>query len=110
MNITPYLLSNWALTIAPGATITPYTPPELVPQSLHGLVMGHPSFDDGESITTSAIVRTRLKIHQPVGKAAETHILVETKHSLYELVGPPDPKYEAAYPNARERIIKGVFK
>lgn len=102
MNTVPYTLTNWALTPTPGVIASPYTPPELWPRSLHGNVSGHPSFEEGASIVTSSIVRTYAEYHSAV------RLFAETKSSLYELVGPPDPGYEAAYPGARERLLRST--
>ncbi|WP_169130239.1 hypothetical protein [Aromatoleum evansii] len=69
-----------------------YVPPELRTRSLHGKVFGHPRFEDGHEITTSAIC------------GVQDGQIVTASGSLYEL-GEPDAKYEAAFPGARPRAL-----
>lgn len=80
-------IERWSIGV-----LDPYTPPELQAKSLSGEVYGHPRFDDGDKITTSAIVGVR------DGR------IVTRSVSEYEL-GEPHPEYEAAYPNAKQRAL-----
>ena len=69
-------LKNWSVR---GYNITPYTAPEAQRFCLHGEAYGHPSFADGEAITTSPI-------------QASINNLVETTNTVYEL-GEADTSY-----------------
>ena len=82
-------IENWSIG-TPASD--PYTPPEMQVTSLSGTVYGHPRFDDGVNITTSAIV------------ALKGGRIVTRSGSEYEL-GQPHPEYEAAYPNAKQRAL-----
>lgn len=82
-------LENWSIV---SVNFSPYTPPELLPKALHGLVYGNPKFADGEEVTTTPIAGVR------DGKA------VTRSGSVYEL-GTVNPNYEAQYPGARERFL-----
>lgn len=85
-------LDNWSVV----GTFDPYQAPEQQVKKLHGQVSDHPMFPDGVMITTSAIA------------AIEADTVVTHSGSRYEL-GIVDPGYEAAYPNARERLFsKGL--
>lgn len=66
--------------------------PEIGLFSLCGRVYGHPSFDEGHSIITSAIVKRK-------GDS-----IVTESNSVYEL-GEVDPEYEKLFPNAKERLL-----
>ena len=82
-------LEQWSVVRKPYAT----------PESgghLHGRAYGHPRFDDGEWVTTSPIT------------AVEGGIATTLSGSQYEL-GEVDPQYEAAFPNARERLSCGLI-
>lgn len=70
----------------------PYSPPEMKTQHLSGNVYGHNRFYDGTGITTTAIV------------AVSGGRVVTRSGSEYEL-GDPEPEYEAAYPNAKQRLL-----
>lgn len=88
-------IEQWAVVVLPGQSV--FMAPECRANALHGFAYGHPRFADGEEITTSALVGVE------DGK-------IRTKSgSVYEL-GEVDPKYEAEYPGARERILKGPKK
>ncbi len=82
-------LENWSVF----SDANPYQAPELGRKYLQGYVLGHPSFNDGEHVHTTAIV------------AAEDGVIVTASGSRYEL-GEVDPGYEAQYPGARERLLK----
>jgi len=58
---------------------SPYDPPELRQYILSGEVYGHPSFTEGDRVTTSVIKEVKGKV-------------VETNNTQYEL-GTPDPEY-----------------
>ena len=79
-------LENWS------AVSDPYQVPEIAGYYLHGIVYGHPRFDDGSEVTTSRIVGI-------IGDEVLTH-----SGNLYEL-GNADSEYESLYPNARARLI-----
>ena len=70
-----YKLEQWSVSIS-----NPYLPPEAQSSHLSGKVYGHPRFDDGYEITTSAIVKT------------EKRVVTTKTGSMYEL-GEPDPQY-----------------
>lgn len=59
---------------------------------LQGEVFGNPKFPDGQLIITSAV------------KAIDGEIVISSSGSHYEL-GTVDPKYEAAFPEARYRFF-----
>ena len=86
-----YNIENWSLV---RRYSSPYQAPEQVAQCLHGVVSGHPKFKDGETITTSRVVSVNY----------ETETVKTVTGSLYYL-GAVDPAYEAAFPNARERLF-----
>lgn len=88
-----YKIENWSVT----SNGDLYTPPELQIPVLQGNIYGHFRFPDGTFTTTSRIV----------GKALGW--CVETKNSVYEL-GAVDPKWEEAFPNAKERLLTSLEK
>ena len=90
-------LENWSLVCA---NPDPYQPPEAQVQSMHGNVYGHARFQDGDEITTTPIKRINV---------VDASLLVHTRNSVYEL-GSVDPQYEAAYPNARARLVKAASR
>lgn len=85
-------LDNWSLVYRD--PIDPYTAPELVRPCLSGKVSGDTRFKDGEVITTGTLVWRRGDV-------------IATKRTLYRL-GTVDPGYEAAFPNARERLLAAI--
>lgn len=82
-------IEEWSICANPADA---YVPPELRTKTLHGKVFGHPRFEDGHEVTTSAIC------------GVKDGQIVTTSGSLYEL-GEPDAKYEAAFPGARLRAL-----
>lgn len=72
----PVILKNWGCAESGDG----YTPPEWRSLVLRGEVYGHPNFEDGHRVMTSAIVSARGR-------------LVTTKSREYLLDGPPDPAY-----------------
>lgn len=82
------MLKNWSVTTFEESV---YLAPEQRCPRLHGEVYGHAMFPDGASITTSPMVSRR------------GDIVTTQSGSEYEL-GDVNPAYEAAYPNARERV------
>jgi hypothetical protein len=89
-------LEEWALI--PAGDADPYTAPELVGFCLVGWVTGHKREElNGKHIRTSRIVR------------AEGDCIVTRSGTLYE-IGKPNERYEAEYPNARERLFAAVAK
>jgi len=65
--------------------------------NLHGIVFGHPKFENGTEITTSKIVGTR------------EGLILTYSGSEYQLED-VDPEYEKAFPNARQRLLKAAEK
>lgn len=88
------ILRNWSLL--QGGPVSPYKPPEMSEQRLHGRVYGHDSFNDGDEITTTTI--TKIEI-------LNDEIIVTTRNTSYVLEGAPDPAYEDVYPGARKRLV-----
>ena len=86
-------LENWSVTYRGDL----YTPPELQVPILQGFVTGHPLHDDGKFITTSSI------------KGLTEDGKVQTRNSVYEL-GTVDPKWDALYPNAKQRFLDSLAK
>lgn len=84
-------IQNWSLVFS-----NPYNAPEIQTPSLHGKVFGHPKFEDGSNVTTSAVVGI-----------TEDGKIKTYSGSEYEL-GEVDPKYEELFPNTRERTIKAA--
>ena len=91
-----YVLKNWCIV----TNNDPYTAPEHKKPRLNGDVHGHPHFREGENVTTSSIV----------GKTFAGCFLVRTKSgSLYEIAATDvNPKYEQAFPGARERLLNSL--
>lgn len=83
-------LENWSVTVA---NVNPYTPPELQAHMLHGEVYGSLKFKDGERVTTTPIV------------GVNGDRIVTRSGSEYAL-GKPHPDYEAAFPNAKQRLLR----
>jgi len=69
-------LINWSTT----ACGSPFSAPEQVSISLSGEVHGHPRFEDGQVITTSAVRGSSGRV-------------VMTENTMYSLVGDPNPKW-----------------
>jgi hypothetical protein len=84
-------LDNWSV-VNDG---DPYKAPEQQESRLHGNAFGHPRFDDGKTITTSAIL------------TKDGDLILTRSGSRYEL-GDIDPEYEKIYPNARKRLIDSL--
>ena len=74
------MLKNWSVQLAAGDR---YSAPEQQLLMLCGVVVGHPTFEDGHRIQTSAIVRTR-------GRSVWTE-----SGSHYQLEGEPTAGYVA---------------
>ncbi len=85
-------IDNWSVTAK--GIFDPYQPPEVKSHRLFGIVLDHPKHPGVKHITTSPIIAVN-----PVQGTVLTH-----SGSLYEL-GTVDPDYEAAYPNARNRLL-----
>ena len=77
----------------------PYTAPELRVRVLSGVVTGHPRHEDGKLVTTSSI-----KSLNPL-----EGIIVTFSGTQY-ILGEPDPHYEAAFPGAKDRLLKSLEK
>ena len=73
-----YHLTNWSTALDPRAS--PYTPPEARDTVLRGNVWHHPSYKQGDYITTSGI------------KSVEGRRVVTRSGSIYWLLD-PDPKF-----------------
>lgn len=69
-----------------------YMAPELCQRCLTGIVTGHRKFNDGETVTTSAISHR------------EGDIIVTASGSRYEL-GDVAMEYEARFPDAKTRLL-----
>jgi hypothetical protein len=80
------VLKNWSVVFRDW---NGYTAPELLPRYLHGYVYGHPQFNDGAPVTTSAIESVSGRV-------------VKTYSREYFLEGDPDPAYVA------ELATKGI--
>lgn len=89
-----YILENWSMVFT-----DPWAAPEMQIPQLHGKVYGHPKFDDGESITTSAID----------GFDKESNAVVTRSGSKYCL-GHVDSEYEEIYPDAYNRLINSLIE
>jgi hypothetical protein len=74
-------IREWAV-VDPNANANT-APEQLVPR-LQGRVYGHPQRPEGDLVVTSPIV------------AADGRIVTTRSGSVYELDGPPDPRYVAA--------------
>ena len=70
-------------------------PPETERGSLHGLVTGHMRVSDGESATTSTMLRT-------------DGTYVYTKSGTAYLLGEPDEVYESRFPDAKARLLAAL--
>lgn len=87
-------LENWSVT---RTVLNPYQAPETGTPALAGRVYGHEAIEDGSFIiTTRPVTVSDGKVRTASG-------------SLYEL-GEVDPGYEAAYPNAKERLFASLSK
>ena len=86
-------IENWVVSLYPS---DPYTPPELKSQVLSGEVFGHPRFEDGDVITTSALTG--------LNEAGEVVTLSGSAYSL----GVPRTEYEEQFPNAKERVLANL--
>lgn len=75
-------LEKWAVVWL-AATNECYAPPESRELGLAGFATGHPEFDDGTFVTSSAIVHVS-------GRTIRTE-----SGRVYELFGDPDPAYLA---------------
>ena len=85
-------LENWALMV----NFFTY-PVDRTRVNLCGEVYGHPTRLDGTTIFTSSIVDIK------------NNLVVTKSGSRYEL-GKPEAKYEAAFPNAKERVLNREWK
>lgn len=85
-------LENWSLVFG---ELNPYQAPETVRPHLNGEVFGHPRFENGKNVTTSAIV----------GKKGSN--VVTNSGSIYEL-GTIETEYKKRYPLALERLLNSL--
>lgn len=85
-------LESWSIIALFGHA---YEPPELAVRHLRGIVFGHPHFDDGTRVITATIT------------SIQDECFVTRSGSIYEL-GEPDPDYEKAFPNAKQRAPSNV--
>lgn len=74
-------IENWSVIFSSSDV---YTPPEMREQLLHGEVYGHPSFEDGFPVTTSAVCESSKK-------TSAGHV-VQTQSREY-LLGKPSEGY-----------------
>ena len=91
-------IEKWAVVVIGD---DPYTPPEAQLRGLHGNVHGHPDFPEGESITTSAIVK--------VDKAGDD-VIVTTASKREYVLGEIDPEWERRYPDAKARFVNAHYR
>lgn len=77
---TPVTLRDWFVQAQPS---DPFKAPEQVVKYLTGNVEGHPKFEDGDKVSTSAIVD------------AEGSIITVASGRKYLLEGPPLPEWVA---------------
>lgn len=87
-------LTNWSVvSIHRSQQNSGFSPPELSTPlpAITGIVAGHPSFNDGDKITTSTISNV-------IGE-----VVVTVSGSRYTL-GDPDPNYELLFPKAKIRL------
>ena len=96
MRTTQVRLENWCVT---PLDQSPYTPPECRAHGLAGNVFGHPSFEDGASVTSTEAVAARME---------GDNVIVVTRSGREYLLGQVDPEYERQFPNARDRVIKSL--
>ena len=82
----PQKLDEWYLEYA---QTDPYKEPHIV---LKGKVYDSRRFNDGDTIQTSRVVKLSLT-------------QVETLSGSVYILGEPDQEYEAAYPNAKQRLV-----
>jgi hypothetical protein len=83
----PIQIENWAVVTSGD----PYTPPECRVQCLSSTAVNHPRLG-GQHVTTSKLVGQR------------NGLVLTYSGSLYQL-GVVNPEYEAAYPDARKRLM-----
>ena len=91
----PYI-TNWSVvSVHRSQGNSGYGAPELhtLMPAISGIVAGHPSFKDGDKITTSSIAKV-------IGDK-----IITVSGSQYTL-GHPDSNYELMYPQAKERLIE----
>ena len=92
-------IKNWCIVNSSGIDEM-YRAPECRSSYLYGEVYGHPKFEDGMKIATSAIKRF---IHE------QDVIIVETKNSKYIIRKETiDEQYETIYKNVWEKMIKNI--
>ena len=92
-------IKNWCIVNSSGIDEM-YRAPECRSNFLYGEVYGHPKFEDGMKIATSAIKRF---IHE------QDVIIVETKNSKYIIRKETiDEQYETIYKNVWEKMIKNI--
>lgn len=90
-------LENWSVV---ELTSDPYTPPELRPRSLHGVIYddSREKFPDGTFITTTKLLA--------VWESLDGRTLAVTNSgTLYQLNAVAE-EYEALFPDARARLVK----
>jgi hypothetical protein len=88
-------MENWSLVL------WPFSAPEVPVMCLHGKVYGRPIFEDGDEVTTTRI--KKIKVEGP-------DITVITRSGTEYRLGVVDPDYEAAYPDARARVVASVAR
>lgn len=86
-------IENWCII---PAGFNPYLAPEVHESRISGQVYESPKFNDGDIITTSAIINTK-----------EGNVYTKSG-SIYKL-GCVDPDYEEAFPNAYYRLFNKSY-
>jgi hypothetical protein len=74
-------IRDWAIITDPYAS--PYQAPECIGQILIGTIVFHPKCESGHTVTTSVIEKLDINT-----------LTVETKNTIYELVGEPAKEYQ----------------
>ena len=93
-------LRNWSVFTTPSPN--GYMAPELCASRLHGIVYGHPRFEDGVEIDSTRIMEMRVEDGSIVARTRNTEYLLRKREI--------NPNYEAAFPGAFEKIIGGIAK
>lgn len=89
-------LENWSIIFY---LASPYQAPEQGEQRLQGKIYNDDRFPNGKNVITS-----------PPVKGNREEGTVTTRSGTVYLLGEVDPRYEEAYPNARERLFNSLEK
>ena len=86
-------IENWSVVPLDGDG---YIPPEAGTPCLSGNVFGHPHFNDGKRVSTSAII----------GRDEKEEVII-CGSRRYKL-GAVDPDYEREFPDAKRKLLKSL--